>query len=152
MDGASSLVHGTCIALDEGAAILQGPSGIGKSDLALRCIMQPAQIDGRALAARLVADDQVMLERRAASLWARAPAAIAGKLEVRGIGIVEVPHAPEARLRLVIRLVGSDAVERLPVPAETGILGLALPIVQIAPLEVSAPLKVLLALLRASRC
>lgn len=68
-----------------------------------------------------------------------------------GIGIIEVPHAPEARLRLVVRLVGSDAVERLPDPAKTGVLGLALPVVQIAPLEVSAPLKVLLALLRASR-
>lgn len=151
MDGATSLVHGTCIALDEGAAVLQGPSGIGKSDLALRCIMQPTHVNGRALAARLVADDQVLVERRASWLWARPPAAIAGKLEVRGIGIIEVPHAPEARLRLVVRLVGFDAVERLPDPAKTGVLGLALPVVQIAPLEVSAPLKVLLALLRASR-
>jgi serine kinase of HPr protein (carbohydrate metabolism regulator) len=151
LDGATSLVHGTCIALDEGAAVLQGPSGIGKSDLALRCIMQPAHVNRRALAARLVADDQVLLERRASWLWARPPAAIAGKLEVRGIGIIEVPHAPEARLRLVVRLVGSDAVERLPDPAKIGVLGLALPVVQIAPFEASAPLKVLLALLRASR-
>jgi serine kinase of HPr protein (carbohydrate metabolism regulator) len=151
LDGATSLVHGTCIALEGNAAILQGPSGVGKSDLALRCIMQPAHVNGRSFTASLVADDQVTLERRAASLWARPPATIAGKLEVRGLGIVDIPHAPEARLRLVVRLVGVDAVERLPSPAETGILGVMLPVVQVAPLETSAPLKVLLALLQASR-
>jgi serine kinase of HPr protein (carbohydrate metabolism regulator) len=151
LDAETSLVHGTCIALDEGAAVLQGPSGIGKSDLALRCITQPAHVNGRALTARLVADDQVVLERRGSSVWARPPATIAGKLEVRGIGIIGVPHAPEARLRLVIRLAGAHAVERLPERAETSVLGLALPLVQIAPFEGSAPLKVLLALLQASR-
>jgi serine kinase of HPr protein (carbohydrate metabolism regulator) len=151
LNAETSLTHGTCIALDEGAAVLQGPSGIGKSDLALRCIMQPASVNGRALAARLVADDQVVLERRGSSVWARPPVAIAGKIEVRGIGIIEVPHVPEARLRLVIRLADADAVERLPDLAETSVLGLALPLVKIAPLEGSAPLKVLLALLQASR-
>lgn len=137
--------------LGDGAAILQGPSGIGKSDLALRCIMQPAQFGGGALAASLVADDQVLLERRASSLWARPPAAIAGQLEVRGLGIIDVPHVTEARLRLIIRLAGAEAIDRLPDPAETCILGVTLPFVRIAPLEPSAPLKVLLALLQASR-
>jgi HPr kinase/phosphorylase len=151
LDAETSLMHGTCIALDAGAAVLQGPSGIGKSDLALRCIMQPTHVYGRTLTARLVADDQVMLERRGLSVWARPPAAIAGKLEVRGMGIIEVPHEPEARLRLVVRLVDTGAVERLPDPAETDVLGVALPTVQIAPLETSAALKVLLALLQASR-
>jgi serine kinase of HPr protein (carbohydrate metabolism regulator) len=151
LDAETSLMHGTCIALDAGAAVLQGPSGIGKSDLALRCIMQPNHVYGRTLTARLVADDQVMLERRGLSVWARPPAAIAGKLEVRGMGIIEVPHEPEARLRLVVRLVDTGAVERLPDPAETAVLGVALPLVQIAPLETSAALKVLLALLQASR-
>ncbi|MFM9847843.1 MAG: HPr kinase/phosphorylase [Hyphomicrobiaceae bacterium] len=151
MGGATSLVHGTCIALEDGAAILEGPSGIGKSDLALRCIMQLNQFDGRALASKLVADDQVLLERRTSSLWARAPASIAGKLEVRGLGIVDVPHVPEARLRLVVWLVGADAIERLPDPAEAAILGLTLPLVRIAPMEASAPLKVLLALRQATR-
>lgn len=151
MDGATSLVHGTCIALEGRAAILQGPSGIGKSDLALRCIMQPAHINGRALTARLVADDQVMLERRAVAIWARPPATIAGKLEVRGLGIIDIPHVPEARLQLVVRLVVPDAVERLPAPAETSMLGVVLPVLQVAPLEASAPLKVFLALLQGSR-
>ena len=151
MDAETSLMHGTCIAIDGDAAVFQGPPGAGKSDLALRCIMQPARLNGRALAASLVADDQVVLERRGSSVLARPPASIAGKLEVRGIGIIQVPHTLEARLRLVIRLAGTNAVERLPDPAEAPLLGLALPLVQIAPFEMSAPLKVLLTLLQASR-
>ena len=150
MDGATSLVHATCISLEDGAALLLGPSGVGKSDLALRCVMQPARLDGRMLSARLVADDQVILERRAASLWARPPQAIAGKLEVRGLGIIDVPHTPEARVRLLVRLVDAGEIERLPESSETDVLGLTLPVVRIAPLEASAPVKVLLALLRAS--
>lgn len=150
MDGATSLVHATCISLEDGAALLLGPSGAGKSDLALRCVMQPATLDRRMLSARLVADDQVILERRAASIWARPPQAIAGKLEVRGLGIIDVPHTPEARVRLLVRLVGAGEIERLPESSETDMLGLTLPVVRIAPLEASAPVKVLLALLRAS--
>lgn len=150
MDGATSLVHATCISLEDGAALLLGLSGAGKSDLALRCVMQPARLDGRMLSARLVADDQVILERRAASIWARPPPAIAGKLEVRGLGIIDVPHTPEARVRLLVRLVDAGEIERLPESSETDVLGLTLPVVRIAPLEASAPVKVLLALLRAS--
>jgi serine kinase of HPr protein (carbohydrate metabolism regulator) len=151
LDGAATLVHGTCIALENGAAILEGPSGMGKSDLALRCIMQPVHVNGRVLTAILVADDQVALDRRGGVLWARPPATIAGKLEVRGLGVVDVPHVPEARVRLVVRLVGPGAIERHPDPAETDVLGLTLPVVQIAPFETSAPLKVLLALLQTLR-
>ena len=150
MDGATSLVHATCISLEDDAALLLGPSGVGKSDLALRCVMQPARLDGRMLSARLVADDQVILERRAGSIWARPPPAIAGKLEVRGLGIIDVPHTPEARVRLLVRLVGAGEIERLPESSETDVLGLTLPVVRIAPLEASAPVKILLALLRAS--
>jgi HPr kinase/phosphorylase len=151
LDGATSLVHATCIALGESAAIFVGPSGAGKSDLALRCVMHPISLEGSVTSARLVADDQVTLERRGSSLWVRPPAAIAGKIEVRGLGIVDMPHVPEARLRLVVQLVGAGDIERLPEPSETNMLGLTLPVIQIAPLEASAPFKVLLALFRASR-
>jgi HPr kinase/phosphorylase len=151
LDGATSLVHATCIALGESAAVFVGPSGAGKSDLALRCVMQSASLEGRMTSARLVADDQVILERRASSIWVRAPTAIAGKIEVRGVGIVDMPHVPEARLRLVVQLVGADDIERLPEPSVINMLGLTLPAIQIAPLEASAPFKVILALFRASR-
>ena len=71
-------VHGTCIAIDGAGVLLRGPSGCGKSDLALRLI------DGGAV---LVADDRVSLEARAGDLVASAPDALAGLLEVRGVGI-----------------------------------------------------------------
>jgi HPr kinase/phosphorylase len=151
LDGATSLVYATCIALGESAALFVGPSGAGKSDLALRCVMHPISLEGSVTSARLVADDQVTLERRGSSLWVRPPAAIAGKIEVRGVGIVDMPHVPEARLRLVVQLVGPGDIERLPEPSETNMLGLTLPAIRIAPLEASAPFKVLLALFRASR-
>ncbi len=74
----SVLAHATCVLCGaRGAALLRGPSGSGKSDLALRLI------DG---GAKLVADDQVVLTRRGAVLWAAPPTALADRIEVRGVG------------------------------------------------------------------
>ncbi|MHA1114324.1 MAG: HPr kinase/phosphorylase, partial [Alphaproteobacteria bacterium] len=86
-----TLVHATCVSLWGAGILLRGPSGSGKSDLALRLI------DGGAV---LVADDQVSLELRDGGLFASPPAATAGKLEVRGVGIVTVPFDEEAPMRL----------------------------------------------------
>ncbi|MFQ5773745.1 MAG: RNase adapter RapZ [Kiloniellaceae bacterium] len=143
---AKRLVHATCIAI-EGAdgplgVLLRGPSGAGKSDLALRLIDQGA---------RLVADDQCELRRTdragGAGVTVRAAASIAGRMEVRGVGIVEVPTLSEARLALVVDLVGPEAVERLPDDDVTeDVLGLALPRVALDPFETSAPAKVRAAL------
>ena len=111
-------IHASCVALaNAGRAfganprdgvLLLGGSGAGKSDLALRLIAQGAT---------LVADDRIELFVRDDALWVRAPAKLAGLIEVRGLGIVALPHAAEARVALVIRLVAPDAVPRLP-PAE----------------------------------
>ncbi len=145
---ATEQIHATAIALDGRAAVLLGPSGAGKSDLALRCILQGAWIDGRHCTAMLVADDQVMVEESIRGLLARPPEAIAGQLEVRGLGIFPMPWE-EARLVLAVELVAGDAVERLPDPLPTRtILGAEMPLIRVAPFEVSAHLKVLLALLR----
>src|SRR3546814_17418763 len=83
-------VHATCIAIDGRGILLRGPSGSGKSDLALRLI------DGGAL---LVADDQVILTEADGELTASAPATTAGRMEVRGIGVVDMPHLPQVGLR-----------------------------------------------------
>ncbi|HJZ14329.1 MAG TPA: hypothetical protein VJ251_02575, partial [Stellaceae bacterium] len=83
------LVHATAIAIDGRAVLLRGPSGAGKSDLALRLI------DG---GARLVADDQAELRRAGERVMVRAPAEIAGLIEVRGIGILQVEPLAEAAL------------------------------------------------------
>jgi len=130
-------IHGTAVGIDGAGVLLRGPSGAGKSDLALRLI------DG---GAALVADDRVVLARDGDAILAFAPASIAGKLEVRGLGIVKLPAAVSARLRLVVDLVAPDAVERLPKAGETVLLGVALPVLNLAPFEASAPAKVRLAL------
>ena len=135
-------VHATAVDIGGGAVLLRGPSGSGKSDLALRLI------DG---GATLVADDCVLLSRRGADVVAAAPETIAGRMEVRGLGIVRVPCAGPAPVRLVADLVRPEAVDRLPKPAETVLLGVAIPLIRLAPFETSAPAKLRLALRLAPR-
>src|SRR5437868_3206290 len=101
------LVHGTTVALEGEGVLLRGPSGGGKSDLALRLIDAGA---------RLVADDQTEIACEAQALVARSPQTIAGRIEVRGVGIIKVPTMPSAPVRLAVDLVAPDRVERLPEP------------------------------------
>jgi serine kinase of HPr protein (carbohydrate metabolism regulator) len=133
------MVHATCIACEGRAVLLCGSSGSGKSDLALRLI------DG---GARLVADDQVALRAEGGRIVASAPESIAGRLEVRGIGIVSVPHVAAAPVALVIDLVSPGTVERVPDAAQRTYLGIALPLVALAPFEASAAAKIRLVLAR----
>ncbi len=96
-------IHATCVRFGGAGVLLIGRSGAGKSDLALRLI-------GRG--AILVADDRCDMSVERDRLVARAPRTIAGLLEVRGVGIVTLPHAPRAAIALVVDL--SGRVERLP--------------------------------------
>jgi HPr kinase/phosphorylase len=137
-----TLVHGTCVAIAGHGVLLRGPSGSGKSDLALRLI------DGGAL---LVADDQTRLERDGESLLARPPAAIAGMIEVRGLGLVRLPYLERAPLDLVIDLVSPSEVERLPEANALELLGLTLRHLRLAPFEASAAAKVRLAMRASTR-
>jgi serine kinase of HPr protein (carbohydrate metabolism regulator) len=129
--------HGTCVEIDGSGVLLRGPSGSGKSDLALRLIDAGA---------RLVADDQTELERRGTEIIASAPAAIAGRIEVRGVGIVPCSTIASAPLRLVVDLVGAAAVERLPEPRCCHYLDREIPLIALAPFEASAPVKLRVAL------
>jgi HPr kinase/phosphorylase len=129
-------VHGTCVELGGAGILLRGPSGSGKSDLALRLI------DGGAV---LVADDQVELRREGETVRASAPASLRGKMEVRGVGIVGMTARDGAALALVIDLAGPP-VERLPEPASQDLLGVALPLLRLDPFEASAAAKVRVAL------
>jgi serine kinase of HPr protein (carbohydrate metabolism regulator) len=145
-DTVPQLAYGTCVALRTIAALLEGPSGSGKSDLALRFVLgTPAAAD-----AALVSDDQVLIERSSSRLLARPPMTIAGKIEVRGIGIVELPYLAEAELRLVIRLGDAASVERLPQWGDetAQFCGISLPVLRLSPFEASAPLKLRLMLER----
>ncbi len=152
MGDAAELVHGTCVALGSGAALLRGPSGSGKSDLALRFLFLARRGPAALEAPILVADDQVVLAREGTRLLARAAQTIRGKIEVRGVGIVEVKSLAEAELKLVVDLVWPQQVERLPETDKTvPLLGLAIPLVHLRPWEASAPIKLALALARAKQ-
>jgi serine kinase of HPr protein (carbohydrate metabolism regulator) len=131
------MIHATCVACDGRAVLLCGAPGSGKSDLALRLIDAGA---------RLVADDQVILRTENDALIAAAPPTIAGRMEVRGIGIVVVPHVAAAPVVLAVELVAAAAVPRLPAPARRIFLGVSLPLLALAPFEASAAAKIRLAL------
>jgi HPr kinase/phosphorylase len=144
-DAAPRLVHGTAVAWGGVAALIRGASGSGKSDLALRCLGLPAgPLTGEV--ARLVADDQVVVTRDGTGLLVSAPPTIAGRLEVRGVGIIEVGDVKPARLALVVDLVPPAAVSRLPERRWCSLEGVEVPMVVLTPFEASAALKVLLCL------
>ena len=131
------LLHATAVAIDGRAVLLSGPSGSGKSDLALRLIDAGA---------RLVADDQSELRREGDLLLARAPATIAGLFEVRGLGILRLDALAEAPVGLVADLMAAERIDRLPPRRAEMILGVAVPLIGIAPFEASAAAKLRLAL------
>jgi len=146
------IVHGTCVALGRAAALLRGPSGSGKSDLALRFLFLarrgPAALDPPTL----VADDQVQLKRDGSRILVRAPESIRGRIEVRGVGIIEVKSCPDAQLALVVDLVPPEDVPRMPEGDEVAqLLGVDVPLSRVAPWEISAPIKLAVALARAQR-
>lgn len=129
-------IHGTAIAIDGRGVLILGASGSGKSDLALRLIDRGAT---------LIADDQVELSARAGRLDACALAVLHGRIEVRGVGIVDV-EATRAPLALAVDI--DRAPERLPEPATISLHGVELPLIALAPFAASAPIKVELALKR----
>jgi HPr kinase/phosphorylase len=147
---ATELVHGTCVALGRTAALLRGPSGSGKSDLALRFLFLARRGPAALEAPILVADDQVCLVRNDGHLLARPPDTIRGKMEVRGVGLVEVKSLMEAELALVVDLMPAAEIERFPEGnAKARLLGVDLPLVGLFPWEASAPIKLAIALARA---
>jgi serine kinase of HPr protein (carbohydrate metabolism regulator) len=132
-----TLLHASCVDIAGIGVVLRGPSGCGKSDLALRLIDEGA---------RLVADDRLLVERDGDRLLARAPEAIAGLIEVRGLGIVRVDHCPASALGLMVALGDSRPTERLPGRATRRLLGIALPYLELDPRTPSACAKIRLAL------
>ncbi len=142
------LVHATCLALAGIGVLLRGPSGSGKSDLALRLIDRPGfGLAASLIEARLVADDQVILSRTGDDLLASAPERLAGLLEIRGLGIVRVEPAGPTRLGLVVDLVAAARIERYPAAAgEARFLGCRVPLVSIDATAPSAAARVRAAL------
>jgi HPr kinase/phosphorylase len=124
-------IHACAVLVGSRALLIRGPAGAGKSRLALELIQAGA--NGRLAFVRLVADDRVHVAAAHGRLIARAPANLAGLLEIRGIGIHRLPYEPMAVLRLVVDL--ETAAERMPQAAatEAEIEGVRLPRLAVAP-------------------
>jgi serine kinase of HPr protein (carbohydrate metabolism regulator) len=129
-------VHASTVAIDGRAVMITGPSGAGKSDLALRLLDRGFT---------LVSDDQTIVRRDGDRLIATAPPSIAGKLEIRGIGIVELDRIENLPVALMVEL--TSEIERLPEDGrERHILGVNVPFITIDAMTASAPAKVAIAL------
>ena len=132
----SETLHASTVALDGRAVMISGPSGSGKSDLALR-LLDRGFI--------LVSDDQTIVRRVGDRLIASAPPNIAGKLEIRGVGIVDMETVEDMPVALLVEL--TSDIQRLPDDSrERPVLGIALPLISVDAMTASAPSKVALAL------
>lgn len=145
------LIHGTAVALADHGILIRGHSGAGKSDLALRLLALPH--DGYPALAippirniALVSDDQVEIAVSGGNVLLSAPETIRGKIEVRGLGIVTVPQRNAVPLALVVDIVDRAQIERMPETATVVIAGNLVAAMPVAAFEVSAPLKILIAL------
>jgi len=128
----SETVHASSVAIEGRVVLIWGRSGQGKSDLALRLIDRGAS---------LVSDDYTFVRRVDGRLLASAPERIAGKIEVRGVGIVELPTVADLPVALFVDL--DLAPQRLPEAGEKRVFaGVPVPVVPLVGLEPSAPIKV----------
>jgi len=132
----SENLHASTVALDGRGVLISGPSGSGKSDLALRLLDRGFV---------LVSDDRTIVRKEGSRLIASAPETIRGKLEVRGVGIVEMEHQRDVPIALVVEL--TSDIQRLPDEGrERLILGAAIPLINVDAMTASAPSKVAVAL------
>jgi serine kinase of HPr protein (carbohydrate metabolism regulator) len=127
----SETLHATAVSIDGEAVLFEGLSGTGKSDLALRLIDRGAT---------LISDDYTLLVRSGDVLLARNPGAMAGKLEVRGLGIMTMPHVDDVAVSLVVRLGGEPM--RMPERRVRRIAGIPVREVALDAFQASAPIKV----------
>jgi HPr kinase/phosphorylase len=126
-------IHASAVLLGARAVLIRGPSGSGKSRLAYELI---SAAGGALRFARLVADDRAEVEPAAGRLLVRPAPALAGLIEVRGLGIRRLPHEPIAVVGLVVDLGAADA-QRLPAAEQARITidGIALARLAVPPGE-----------------
>lgn len=132
----SETLHASCVAIEGRAVLIMGASGSGKSDLSLRLLDRGF---------KLVSDDQTLVRKVGTRLVASAPANISGKLEIRGIGIVDMEAVADVPIALLVEL--TSEIQRLPDDSrQRPLLGIAVPLVSVDAMTASAASKVALAL------
>jgi serine kinase of HPr protein (carbohydrate metabolism regulator) len=117
-------LHATGVVLGDRGVLITGPSGSGKSALALELV---DRFTRRGAFARLLSDDQVLVSVHAGRLVCRAPRPIAGLVEIRGLGPTPTPYIPAAIVDLIVRLMPAGEAPRLPEPAREIVAGCDLP-------------------------
>jgi serine kinase of HPr protein (carbohydrate metabolism regulator) len=130
---AGGIVHAGLLARRSGGfwrgALIEGPSGSGKSDLALRSLAEGL---------RLVADDRVVLWTSGGRLFGRAPDTLNGAIEIRGLDVIRQPAIAMSQVVLVVR---GGAPERIPQLQTVELLGVSVPLLELDLRQSSAPAK-----------
>jgi len=126
-------VNGTCVSIGNTGVLIRGPSGAGKSDLALRLIDRGAA---------LVSDDYCEIEKKDGAIILNPPATIAGRIEVRGVGIMSTDYRQHLPLGLIVDLANDAEIERLPQKTTEEISGVTVAWMQVDPRHASADAKV----------
>ena len=145
---ASPTIHASVVLVGAHAVLIRGPAGAGKSRLVLNLIQ--AASHGPLMFARLVADDRVHLEASHGRLIARPPAALSGLLEVRGLGIRQVPYEPVAAVSWVVDLDAATSM-RMPEGADAKAIVEGVPLPRLAVAPGCDPFPAVLAALTCSR-
>lgn len=130
-------LHATCVTDKKYGILLRGPSGSGKSDLALRLIAQGYILN---------ADDIVIVYPEKEQLIGSPSKDLFGLIEVRGVGILKMNYKPKSQINLIANLITNYSVQRLPLPKKSNILGIEIPTIDLNPFEASAIIKLQLAL------
>ncbi|MCC0030211.1 MAG: HPr kinase/phosphorylase [Brucellaceae bacterium] len=132
----SENIHATALVCGDTGLLLRGPSGSGKSALALRLI---GHMRRAGQFAALVADDRVLLRADGGRLVASAPEPIRGLAELRGYGIVSVPTVSQAVIDIVADL---DGGARMPDPATVDLAGATCRLLRLPSGDVEAAMRI----------
>ena len=127
------LFHGTAVSYNGSGILILGPSGSGKSDLALRLINEGAD---------LIADDQVLIKLVGKALQLSAPDSISGLIEVRGVGIIKIKPVCYIPLSLIVEIKSGAQLERIPIMKKDLIENIPIPVIQLDAFEGSAIAKI----------
>lgn len=126
-------IHGSCVAIKGQGVLLLGDSGSGKSDLAIRLTDRGAT---------LVSDDRVELTLIDNQIIANPAANIEGLIELYGIGIIKVATIKNIPLKLVVRLVANQGIERMPEVEYYDCLGIKIREIKLNAFDISTPIKI----------